>query len=204
MNELYKVLDSNEKVLWQGTPSFLPYIFSRSLNVVIFGIFWLIIVCFLGTGSDNVLETIIYLPHFWIGVALVLGPTLYGIVSYGYLQYAVTDKRVILQDGLIGRDFTIIDFDKIDNVRVDVNIFDKLFGGNTGTIFISPAQHILNSGQYQTNELANIHYPYETFKFLKKVSYDIKTDIEYPNKLRPTENPGYQTQYTPHDEETHQ
>jgi hypothetical protein len=32
---------------------------------------------------------------------------------------------------------------------------------------------------------------------LKKVSFDVKTDINYPNKLRPNENPGYNVDYNP-------
>jgi hypothetical protein len=35
-----------------------------------------------------------------------------------------------------------------------------------------------------------------TSKEIKRVSLDIKSDLEYPNKLRSAENPGYKTTYT--------
>ena len=31
---------------------------------------------------------------------------------------------------------------------------------------------------------------------LQKITHDIKTDIYYPNDLRPAENKGYNTKYT--------
>ena len=43
--------------------------------------------------------------------------------------------------------------------------------------------------------------PYEVFKQIKTVSVDVKTDWNYPNKLRPEENPGYNTEYKPEEKE---
>jgi hypothetical protein len=40
-----------------------------------------------------------------------------------------------------------------------------------------------------------IEDPYQVFKLVKQTSLDIKTDINYPNALRPETNPGYQTKY---------
>jgi prolyl-tRNA synthetase len=37
----------------------------------------------------------------------------------------------------------------------------------------------------------NITNPYEAFKFFKQISHDVRSDINFPNKLRPSENPGY-------------
>jgi len=45
--------------------------------------------------------------------------------------------------------------------------------------------------------ISNIPDPYEVFKLFKKVSHDVRTDIEYPNKLRPKTNPGYKSDYKP-------
>jgi len=38
--------------------------------------------------------------------------------------------------------------------------------------------------------------PYNIAKNLQKLSYDVKTDVQYPNSLRPDENNGYGTVYT--------
>lgn len=36
--------------------------------------------------------------------------------------------------GVIGRDFDFLDLDMITSASVNVGVFDKLFGGNTGSI----------------------------------------------------------------------
>jgi hypothetical protein len=144
------------------------------------------------------------MPHFWIGLGMLFGPSIYSILVFKHTYYAITDKRIIMQTGWIGRDFHIMDFDQITNSYVNVGIFDKIFGkGNTGSIIIitagltadTPGQNGLQKAF--NSSLMSISNPYEVFKFFKKAQYDVKTDIEYPNKLRPNTNPGYQTNYKP-------
>ncbi|OVE74626.1 hypothetical protein BVX95_01720, partial [archaeon D22] len=63
-------------------------------------------------------------------------------------------------------------------------------------IFIGPN---LSAGRLDASTIfTRIQYiqnPEEVFKFFKKVSYDMKTDVQFPNKLRPKNNPGYNTNY---------
>jgi hypothetical protein len=114
------------------------------------------------------------------------------------MYYAITDKRVIIQSGLIGRDFEIVDFDQITNAEVNVGIFDKLFSSNSGSILLSSAGTVMqtqNGTMQKPFVISSIPNPYDVFKFFKKVSHDVKTDIQYPNQLRPVNNPGYGTTY---------
>lgn len=203
MRELDKVLNKKEKVLWEGRPEFWPFIFSRSAIITVVGFFWLLfflpmLLMGAGLGGLGFLWWIVMLPFFLVGAILTLGMPIYNILLYGNLFYAITDKRVIIQTGVIGRDFDITDFDQITNAEVDVGFFDVLFGKRTGSIKVSTA------GTYTSGEqgivpspylLSNVQNPYYTFKFFKKVSHDVKTDIYYPNKLRPKTNPGYNTKY---------
>ena len=79
-------------------------------------------------------------------------------------------------------------------------MFDKLFGGKTGSIKISTAGSFTNtqpSAENKPHTISNIFNPYEVYKFFDKVEHDVKTDIEYPNKMQPPENPGYRTDYDP-------
>ncbi len=209
MTELSKVLDQNEKIFWEGAPSFWPFVFGGSVITTCFGLIWMIfLIPFMGFALFDILFgshvfgfSFLLFPHFWIGLGLVFGIPIYQVLVHKYTYYAITEKRVILQKGIIGRDFEIVDFDKITNSEVNVGVFDKLFGGgNTGSILIYTAGAVAYSNQSAVNKpytLRNVDKPYEVFKLLKKVSYDVKTDIEYPNKLRPGENPGYQTNYDP-------
>ncbi len=200
MKEIDKILDTNEQKLWEGHPEFAPYFFSI-WPIVLFGL------PFLVAGSlalySSWIESngwLLLLPHFWFGLAMVFGATIYSFLAYKYTHYAITNKRVIFQAGLIGRDFQMIDFDQITNVEVNVGVLDKIFGQNSGSILISSAGNFMDTKHGPVAKpyvLSNVTNPYEVFKFLKHTSHDIKTDISYPNKFRPGENPGYQSEYKP-------
>ena len=198
MRELDKVLDKSEKVLWEGKPNFLPFLFSSMLLSLIGIVFMLsgLVVLVQGIMTGNLF--FLLFPHFWIGVAFVFGIPIYKALVYKHTYYAITNKRVILQKGLIGRDFEIVDFDKITNAEVNVGVLDKLLSRNSGSILISTAGTFTYGRRGPISRpytLRHIPDPYKVFKFFKKVSHDVKTDIEYPNKYRPSTNPGYKTSY---------
>ena len=102
------------------------------------------------------------------------------------LEYAITDKRVIIRSGVIGIDFKFINYTEIDSINVKVGIIDKIF--KVGDIYINAS---VNSGV-----LWDVPNPYGISRALQKVTLDIKSDIHYPNAMRPEENPGYNTGYT--------
>jgi uncharacterized membrane protein YdbT with pleckstrin-like domain len=200
MRELDKVLDKNEKVHWEGKPRFWPFFLGGFVGAI-FGIFFLVIggvFVVAGVASGN--YWFLLLPHFWIGVAFVFGLPIYTALVHKHIYYAITNKRVLFQKGLIGRDFEMVDFDQITNAEVNVGVLDKLFGHGSGSILISTAGSLTYSRNGQVQKpyvMSNIDHPYEVFKFFKKVSHAVKTDIQYPNKLRPKTNPGYGTSYNP-------
>lgn len=51
---------------------------------------------------------------------------------YTQAEYAVTDEQLIQFDGLPGRDYSSISWDRVRDLEVNVGLLDKLFG--TGTI----------------------------------------------------------------------
>ncbi|MEK7185511.1 MAG: PH domain-containing protein [Patescibacteria group bacterium] len=208
MRELNKILDQDERVLWEGVPSFWPFVLGVSVFTFIFGLFWMAVLTpfIIGAFKDIFYGSHFYgfgiflLPHFWAGIFFLIGMPIYLVLVYKHTYYAITDKRVIFQKGWIGRDFQIVDFDQITNAEVNVGVFDKIFEkGNTGSIHVSTAGSFTqtNQGGYQRYTISHVKNPYDVFKFFKKVYHDVKTDIHYPNKLRPEENPGYQTKYNP-------
>jgi len=197
MDEIKNILEQDEKVLWEGKPKFWPFFFGNSIPSTIFVIFWMgfLFVFWLKAGP-----IVFLLPHFWVGIFLLFGPTLYNSFSYKNTYYAITNKRVVLQKGWIGRSFETVDFDKITNTEVTIGIFDRLLMQNTGSILISTAGSFTYTRQGQVSRpytISHIEKPYDVAKFFEKAEYDVKTDIEYPNKFRPQENPGYNTDYNP-------
>lgn len=203
MRELDKVLDSNEKVFWEGAPNFLPFVVGRTLLILLIAIIFIVVVV-LNAASKNfgggLLSLLLAINIIWIGVPVLLIASIFLYLSYKRTYYAITNKRVIIQKGIIGRDFQIVDFDKITNAEVNIGVFDKLLSRSSGSILISTAG-TFTYGKHgpipRPYVLSNIPNPYEVFKFFKKVAHSVKTDIEYPNVYRPKTNLGYRTSYNP-------
>lgn len=200
MKELNKVLDNGEKIIWEGNPKFVPFVVSGSTASILLGLFMLLLVIpFIFLGAYGVANNILYLnhniiwvlPHFWLGLIFFVGTPLYLMLVYKHTHYTITDKRVIIQKGLIGRDFQMIDFDQITNAEVNVGVIDKFLGNDSGSIYVLTAGSV-QSIRYIMRNLSN---PYDVFKTFKKVSHDVRTDIQYPNSHRQGDNPGYDTEY---------
>lgn len=191
MMDIQRILAPNEKILWQGKPQFFPFIFS-SLPIFVFGlIFALIPAAGMGFSSAALL-----VPHVWIGLILGPGVLLYSILVHRHIQYVITDKRTLIQKGLIGRDYVGIEHDQVTSTRVNVGLGDKLFGDNSGTVLITHAGgQVSKKGSPRPEGLVSITDPYAVYSMLNQTSHDVRTDIQYPNALRPSENKGYKTEY---------
>jgi hypothetical protein len=113
---------------------------------------------------------------------------------YDNTSYAATNKRLMMRSGFWGIDFKAIDYDQIVNLEVNVNPIENMFG--VGTIKASSGG-ASDQGRRTFDSFIAISDPYQVFKKIKEVSVDIKTDWNYPNAIRPAENPGYNTQYNP-------
>ena len=108
MEEISRILDHNERILWHGKPNFWPFVLG-SMVLSIVGIFFLLISVF-AILAGNLGPFGFLLPHFWIGIALTFGGPIYSWLVYKYVHYAITNKRVIIKSGLIGRDFKTVDY----------------------------------------------------------------------------------------------
>lgn len=220
MSELDKILNKDEKILWQGKPQARIYFTESILPPLVIAA----ALIFLSNYLAPFISIIAVSPLDNSQMALIgtFRSILYGIVllsavaspvfsylSWKYLLYALTDKRAIIQSGIIGRDFKMIDYDQFKDADVNVDLFDKIIGINTGTINIYTGEMgIKTTSSYYNGQLSrhqssyrisynfsHIEDPYKVFELFKKTSFDIKADINYPNKLRPGENTGYNTKY---------
>ena len=68
-----------------------------------------------------------------------------------------------------------------------VGLIDRML--KVGDIYIS--------GKFEATVLYDITDPYFITNQLQKIINDIKTDMSFPNALRPEENEGFKTQYKP-------
>ena len=94
-----------------------------------FAIFWMWTAASMGAPGFFYLTGL--LPVL-IGCGIVFGPSLWQLLRYRNTEYAITDKRVITQTGAIGLDTRFVDFDKVQEVYVQIGVMDRLFG--TGSV----------------------------------------------------------------------
>ena len=55
--------------------------------------------------------------------------------------------------------------------------------------------HSNKNGMNINAAILDIENPMDIYPRIQKIVMDIQTDIEFPNAYRPTENPGYNTEY---------
>jgi membrane protein YdbS with pleckstrin-like domain len=197
--EFDSVKDDDEEILWIDKPIFIPYILTgigTGLFTIAFGIVWLLIS--IGSKSDNGTSGTPF-SWFWLFGLIPLFQGVYvflnRLLSFSNTAYAYSNKRIMVRTGFIGTDFKTIDYDKISDIEVTVNVIERFY--NVGTIRFFSGRTKTDEGN--TTKLYDhwtaIPNPYEVFKMVKQTSVDIKTDFNYPNALRPEINPGYRTKY---------
>ncbi len=163
MKEIDKILEKKERVIWEGKPEYAPYITSIMFIVLIAII---IIGFFIGIFLKSITGAIVGAV-----VVLILGTVLINM-TYTRTHYAITNKRAIIQSGIIGRDFKSIDYDKIQNVSVNVGILGVIFKVGTVNIFTGEIESVSSGNQSSTMQpkydtFVHINSPYEILKKLQ-------------------------------------
>ena len=194
-NSVEDILAPNEKILQRLKPNkkvlLLEALF-KGLPVVLLwvAIDTFILITLFNTGAFN--DNPMMIPFIIAFFALHLLPLWLYIANIvkvmggaKNIEYVFTDKRIIIRSGLIGIDFKNIYYTEVEGINCKVGIFDRMF--KVGDLYIKA----LN----QSAVLNNIENPYFYLSKLQKITLDIKTDIQYPNDLRPKENHGYNTEY---------
>ena len=195
--QIEDIIAKDEQILWRGKPKRKAYILSSIFSMFPFALIWLLfdgvfIVTMIATNAFSQMPTaailgiIVFFAFHLTPVWIWLGNIITASKGYKNLEYVFTNKRIIIRSGIIGIDFKNIYYSEIQSVNLKVGIFDKML--KVGDIYIKSK----NSSQV----LFDISDPYFITQKLQEIVIDIKTDIEFPNGLRPEENPGYKTKYT--------
>lgn len=191
--ELNDILFEGENSLWSGKPDKFCYIWRSVGKLLPFALIWLLfdgfmIGSFVSAGELGAMWwfVVIFFALHLMPVWICVGQLVKLQFEHKNVIYAITDKRVLLRNGVIGLDFENINYTDISNIRLDVSVIERI--RNVGSIFITTS-----SGKAIC--FASVSNPYEVYKQLNKVFMDMKSDIEYPNALRPDCNPGYKTNY---------
>ncbi len=162
MNEITKILETKEKVLWDGTPKYSAYIASIVLVAVLVGG---LVGVFIGAYFHLVGVGIA------VGLILLVGILIVGNLSYKVTHYAITSKRVVIQHGIIGRDFRSINYDNIQNASANVGLLGVIFKVGTVNIFTGEMETVGTGKstkiQPKYDKLQYVDKPYDVLKILQ-------------------------------------
>ena len=184
------VLVEGENIIWSGQPKKSAFILNKTLTMLPIALVWLSFDSFFITSAFSSGDMLWFLIPFFalhlMPVWIWLSNVLTANKRWKNTKYIVTDKRLIIISGFIGIDYQSIYYKDIKNVRLRVNIIDKLLG--VGDIYFD----LQNPGNIAFLDVEDC---YQIYPKIQKVILDIQTDIEYPNNLRPESNDGYNTRY---------
>ena len=195
LKNIEDVIGSDEQILWRGKPKKRAFLINAFTKMLPIALIWLLfdgafIGLMIGTMDEipapvKIFMAVFFLFHLapvWIWLSHVLTANR----QHENLEYAFTNKRIIIKSGIIGIDFKNIYYSEIDSVNLRVGLVDRI--EKVGDIYIKSIGG--------ANVLYDLENPYTLTEKLQKIVVDIKTDIQFPNNLRPAENDGYSTKYT--------
>lgn len=195
VNNIDDFIDKDEEILWRGKPKRSAFIWSKVLTMLPFALIWVLFDgFFIGMLATNdvfsnmptfmivflVFFFLLHLTPFWIWLSNVITAG----IQHKNIEYALTTKRIIIRSGIVV-DIKNIYYMDIQSVNVKVGLIDRML--KVGDIYITTKLE-----KVVLNDITN---PYLITNKLQKITNDIKTDMYYPNAMRPSENQGYKTKY---------
>ena len=190
------VLAAGEHILWSGKPKKNAFIASHALTMMPIAIIWL---CLDMTFILNMVRAdglqlftlgffALHMMPVWIWLAsLITAPK-----RWRNTNYYVTNRRIIIQGGFLAVNEKSLFFKEIRSVQSKVGLFDKLSG--TGSILFN-AEMISGNNKATPPSFQYLENAGAVYQRVQRTVLDMQTDMEYPNALRPEENPGYKTDY---------
>lgn len=189
--------DKKEAIYWVGKPNAFCFMFS-GIPFLAFGCLWGAFDYFFFLHFPQDRQMLWFtLPFFLLHSLPFWGSLLYLAwlwLAHNRTFYAYTSRRLMIRTGAIGTQTRTYDYDGISNLEVVVGPIEKLLG--VGSIRFNTGRAD-GRGNAIRGYFRSIPQPYEIFRKIKETAIDIKTDVNYPNALRPGENPGYRSEYKP-------
>lgn len=125
-------------------------------------------------------------------VWIYLGGILFTARRYKNTAYIVTDRAIYASGGVFTRNINAKPFVELSHINLHRGVFDQMF--NVGDI-IATTNQLTQNGKIVTISIASISNYIDVYNMVKKLQTDIYSDVMYSNAKRPSENPGYNTEY---------
>ena len=207
--DIDNLIGKDETVIWKGKPKKNAFIANKILGMLPFILLW---ICFDGAfiaiiclnfdkiPLPGVIGLIVFFAFHLIPVWIWLSKIIFANREYKLTEYAVTDKRVLIKNGIIASNYRSFYYHEIKEINLHIGLVDRIT--HVGDILITTgnnevAYYVNNQPKYKPEGILDIENPYEVYKILEKTIRDISTDVMFPNALRPDTNEGYKTKYKP-------
>lgn len=196
-NKIEDLIEKDEQLLFKKKPKKSAFIASKIFQMLPIALIWILLdgfFIYMMISQDIfshipvalvvfiVIFFIFHLTPVWIWISNVVTAW----AQYKNIEYVFTNRRIIIRTGIFV-DIKNVYYADIQSVNLKVGIIDRMM--KVGDIYI-----VASSGAVVLWDIEN---PYKITNELQKIVNDIKTDIEFPNKFRPSENPGFNTKYIP-------
>ncbi|MEI8339778.1 MAG: PH domain-containing protein [bacterium] len=189
MLQTNELINTDEKNLWTGSPKFWPFLFNKTFSLFVFVLGWIIAFILIVYFQDKtvfakpeLIKSILpwLAPSFGFIIIFLILNIIYTAIVFFFTKYTITDKKVIIQKGIISKKVIMLDFDKITNSEVQVGLFDRLCGGTTGSILISTPTSIVYVNRRMRNNpywLVSIPKPFEVYKVFREGANNKTTGV---------------------------
>lgn len=152
MQRINDLLNTEEQIKQVVKPDFIKMFLTSKTTLLSILLAILLVVCKI---SFSLSLSFMIIPI----TGLILG-ALPAFLNKLFTSYYITNQKVIIEKGWIGRDYDIIKLDRVLDVNLDVTIVDTLF--NTGSIKFCTAND---------NEPIHIHNIKNPKKIIKLVQF---------------------------------
>ena len=196
-NKIEDLIQKDEQIIFRTKPKKSAFVVSKIFQMLPIVLIWLLFDGFFiyMMVSQNIFEHIpvifvvviivffiIHLMPVWVWISNIVTAW----AQHKNIEYVFTNKRILIRTGIF-IDIKNIYYADIQSVNLKVGAIDRMM--KVGDIYITASTG--------ATVLWDIENPYGVTNELQKIVNDIKTDIEFPNKLRPDSNSGFNTKYEP-------
>lgn len=171
--DLRRVLSDDEEVLWHGEPDRRSFVVGHLVGAIPLILFLgpivfiptMFAVLMVGIAIEG---GIAYLVVGFLFAAVFTLLVVFGGVyllagrAYAFAEYAVTDRRLIRFGGIVGRDYSTVDWDDVEDFEVDVGFVDDRYG--TGSVSAVTA----GSGGVSFSSIADPYGVLETIESVRR------------------------------------
>ncbi|MGI6734719.1 MAG: PH domain-containing protein [Bacilli bacterium] len=177
-NQTSKILMKDEKVLY----TYKPYLLKTIITSVLVYLFIAVFLSILYFVPGETLEETARMP--FIATLILSGWTLLyliilvcQILAHRNKFFTVTNKRFIIQKGLLGIDFESIPVNAVQYISVNVSVIDKLLKKGTGTVIFGTISTPVTANQAAKFMFSNIFDVYANYKVFKELSDSAKEEV---------------------------